>query len=301
MQPGLDLYQAFAVTVAEGSITAAAGVLGLSRPTLSRQLAALEARLGLALLHRSTRQVRPTPAGQRLYAQLQPLLADLARVEAGMQEERDEVTGLLRASVPPVIAPDIGRMVVGLLQEHPRLQVELLADIRWAELRADGVEVAVRAGRHPDPSLIQRRLGVSDVSAVASPGYLARHGAPADAAALAGGHRLLRGHSADGLPQRWWPLRDGGRLPVDGAFASNDQLVLREAALADGGIALLSEASSAPFLADGRLVRVLPGEVGTHLRLHAVFVRRTLQPARVRVFVEALARWYAAREGVYGA
>ena len=291
---------AFAVTLRHGTITAAAAELGLSRPTLSRHLAALERELGLALLHRSTRQVRATPAGRRLFEQIGPVLQDLARVEAGMVEERNQVSGLLRVSVPPVIAPEIGQLLMRLMDEHPQLHVELLADIRWAELRSDGVEVAVRAGRIQDPDLIHRWLGSGEVSAVASPAYLTRRGAPAALADLAA-HRVLRGHGPDGLPQRWWPLRAGGRVPVDGPFASNDQQVLLEAALGGGGIALVSEVISGPALASEKLQRVLPSVVGTRLNLHAVYARRSLQPARVKVFVNAAADWFGAQQSRYGA
>jgi len=292
-------YQLFVAIVEAGSITSAARALGVSRPTLSRRLSALEERLGLALLHRSTRRIAPTAAGQKLFERMRPLLADVARVEALVAEERDEVTGRLRVSVPPVIAPEVARVLVGLQRTHPRLAVDLQADIRWADLRSDRVDVALRAGRVEDPDLVQRRIGVADVSAVASPEYLARSGAPADVEALAQ-HTLLRGESPDGSAQASWPLRDGGRLPVDGTFVTNDQVSLREAALAGAGIALLSEVSSARALADGALVRVLPDRLGTQLRLHAVFARRTLQPARVRVFVDALVRWFDEREERFG-
>lgn len=290
----LGEHQLFLTTVERGSITAAADELGISRPTLSRKLASLEQRLGLALLHRTTRRLSLTPAGRRLYEELRPLLDEVSRVEAAITEERDEVSGRLRVSAPPVLGPELGRVLLDLQRTHPRLAVELVTDIRWAELRSDGIDVAVRAGRIQDRDLVHRRLGSADVSALASPGYLARHGTPATVEELAS-HRLLRGHAADGSPQRSWPLRDGGRLSVDGDFVSNDQRVLLEAALADGGVALLSEVSGGEALADGRLERVLPAEIGAELFLHAVFARRTLQPARLKVFVDALVTSFADR------
>lgn len=288
----LDHHLAFVRTVELGSITAAAESLGIARPTLSRQLAALEASLGLALLHRSTRSVSPTPAGLRLYEEAAPHISALAGVERRLLEERDTVSGLLRVAAPPVLGAPIGGLLIALQAEHPALRVELITDIRHADLRADGIEVAVRAGRVGDPDLVQRRLGRSWVSAVASPGYLRRHGAPTSLDALAG-HRLLRGFAADGQPQAWWPLLDGGRVAVGGSFACNDQAALLDAALAGGGIALLSAVTAAGPLGDGRLVAVLPLVLGTRLDLHAVFARRTLQPARVRAFVDALVAWAA--------
>jgi DNA-binding transcriptional LysR family regulator len=291
----LSHYQAFLRVVEVGSITAAAEGLGVSRPTLSRQLSAFERELGVALLHRSTREVRPTPAGRRLYERARPLLEELSRVDAAAREERDTVAGRLRVSAPPVLAPALSRLLVELRRQHPRLEVTLTADIRWAELRSDEAEVAVRAGRVNDPALIQRRLGSADISAVASPGYLERAGAPPSPEDLAA-HQLLRGFGPEGEPQESWPLRGGGWLPVGGAFACNDQLALLEAALAGGGIALLSEVTAGRALAAGRLVRVLPERVGAELTLRAVYARRTLQPARVRTFVDALVTWFARRE-----
>ncbi len=291
--PHLEHHLAFVRTVELGSITAAAKALGLARPTLSRQIAALEEALGLALLHRTTRSVTPTPAGQRLYAEAAPHVDALAGVERRLREERDTVSGRLRVSAPPVLGPPIAGLLIGLQAAHPALEVELITDIRHADLRAEGVEVAVRAGRVGDPDLVQRRLGRSWVSAVASPGYLESAGMP-EALDDLSRHRLLRGFAADGRPQRWWPLLDGGRVAVGGGFACNDQRALLDGALAGGGIALLSAVTASEPLGDGRLVAVLPLVLGTRLDVHAVFAQRTLLPARVRAFIDALVAWGAA-------
>jgi DNA-binding transcriptional LysR family regulator len=286
----LNLYRAFVASVDHGSITAAATLLGLTRPTLSRQLSALEDQVGFALLLRSTRRVQPTPAGRRLYARVQPMVRELEGVEAGLREERDDVSGVLRVSVPPVIAPDIGGALMDLARQHRRLRVELFADERWADLREDGVEIAVRAGRLKDPSLVRRKLGSRLVSAVASPSYLARHGHVASVDALAA-HVLLRGHGPDGAPQRWWPSRTGGRIPVDGGFVCNDQRTLVQLALEGHGISLASDVSAGRAVDEGLLQRVLPEHVGTQLLLHAVYNQSPRQPPRVRVALEALVRW----------
>lgn len=290
----LDHYQAFLRVAERGSITAAAKDLGVSRPTLSRQLSALEESLGLALLHRSTRSLTLTPSGRRLLEQLRPVMQALEGIETRLQEERDEATGLLRVSAPPVMAPALAPLFLELSQEHPALRLELQTSIRWAELRSDGVEVAIRAGRVRDPALICRRLGASEVFAVAAPSYLERRGAPSSLEELRE-HVLLRGHQPDGHPQRWWPLREGGGHPVDGAFSTNDQRALLELALSGGGVALLSEVSCGQALAEGRLARVLPQALGTTLALHVVYAQRKLQPARLRVFVDALIRWFDTR------
>ncbi len=278
------------LAVERGTITDAAAELGVSRPTLSRHLAALEERLGLALLHRTTRQVKVTPRGRRLYEELRPLLDGVDGIEARLQEERAEPVGWLRVSVPPIIATDILPSLEELRQAHPKLSVEMLGEVRWADLHADRVDVAVRAGRIGDASLVCRRLGARDVYAVASPGYLESHGTPSTASDLKA-HDLLRGHDPHGDVSTSWPSWKGGRIPVDGRFVSNDHRVLMEAALSGAGIALLSDVSAGRHVDAGRLVRVLPDEVGVELMLHAVFSRRTLQPASVRACIDALVRW----------
>lgn len=278
--------QAFVTAVDHGSITAAADELGLSRPTVSRRLSALEEDLGLALLHRTTRQVRPTPAGQKLYDRVRPVLQAL---DAGVEElvaERDGIVGRLVVSVPLVLVDEAARLVLALTREHPGLQVDLHAENRLTDLRAGQVEVALRAGRLDDPELVQRRLVTRDVRAVASPAYLDHHGRPNHPDELAH-HILLQGLHPDGRPRESWPLLDGGRVRVQGRFRTGDQRALREAALADGGIALLSEVGYADAVAGGRLEVVLPDHVGARLDLYVVLARRTLQPARVRAFVEA--------------
>lgn len=278
--------QAFVTAVDRGTITAAAEELGLSRPTVSRRLTALEADLGLALLHRTTRAVRPTPAGQKLYDRVRPLLAAL---DAGVEElvaERDGILGRLVVSVPLVMVDEVARLTVALTRDHPGLQVDLRAENHLSDLRGGAVEVALRAGRLDDPDLVQRRLITRDVRAVASPTYLDVAGRPTRPEDLAH-HAILQGLHPDGRPRSSWPLCDGGRVEVRGRFRTADQRALREAALADGGIALLSEVGYADAVAEGQLEVVLPHAVGTRIDLYVVLARRTLQPARVRAFVEA--------------
>ena len=286
----LNAYRAFVLAVEHGTITDAAEVLGLSRPTVSRQLSALEDRLGVALLHRTTRAVRPTPRGATLYAELRPLIDGVVGVEQRLEHERAEPSGWLRVSVPPVIAVDIYATFAQLQADHPGLSVELVADVRRADLVAERIDVAVRAGGVGDPSLVQRKLGTRRVYAVASPDYLGRHGMPTSIEALAE-HRLLRSHDAEGHPLTSWPTRGGGRVAVDGPFVCNDPRVLLRAALDGAGIALLSDVSARPHVESGRLCEVLPERIGVRLMLHAVFARRTLQPAAVRACIDALVAW----------
>lgn len=286
----LNAYRAFVLAVEHGTITDAAAVLGVSRPTLSRQLAGLEDSLGVALLHRTTRRVRATPRGQRLYDELRPLIDGMVGIDAALHEERAEPVGWLRVSVPPIIAPDILPTFQQLQAKHPKLCVELVADVRRADIVSERIDVAVRAGAVGDPSLVQRRLGTRDVYAVASPAYLERAGVPGSLDDLSS-HALLRSHTPEGAPQTSWPTRGGGRVAVTGRFVCNAPRVLLDAALGGAGIALLSDVSAGPQVEAGRLTKVLPDSLGVQLVLHAVFARRQLQPAAVRACIDALVAW----------
>nr|WP_269744753.1 LysR family transcriptional regulator [Plesiocystis pacifica] len=274
------------------SISEAAKRLGVSRPALSRRLSALEQQLGLALLHRTTREVRPTAAGRRLVARVAPLFAELDAVKAELAAERDEVVGRLTVSVPPPIANEVGALVARLQDEHPKLEVALSADAMEADLRAGDIEVALRAGTLTDADLVCRYLTRRPVRAVASPAYLARAGALAGVDDLSA-RRLLLNAGRDGAPNRRWPLLSGGWVEVSGCLASNSQQAVLSACLRGGGVALLSEVSYGPPLARGELELVLPELVGASLTLHAVTAQRTLQPARVRAFIDAAARWFS--------
>lgn len=286
----LNLYRAFVASVERKSITAAATDLGLSRPTLSRQLSALEEALGLALLLRTTRKVEPTPAGRTLYARVAPIVRELESAEAGLAEERDAVSGVLRVSVPPVVAAEIGAVLLTLRAQHPRLEIELLADERWANLRGDGVEIAVRAGRLADTQLVRRKLGAREIGAYASSAYLARRGRPTSIESLAT-HAILRGTDAHGAPQPSWPARGGGRIAIPAGFTCNDQRTLVAMVLDGRGIAVISDVSAAGPVAEGILEPVLPDRIGAELALYALSHARKKQPARVRVALEALERW----------
>jgi DNA-binding transcriptional LysR family regulator len=280
-------YEAFAAVVRTGNVTTAARELKIPRPTLSRRLARLEADLGVALLHRTTRRVNPTPAGQRLYEGLEPLLAGLDALERAVREEADAVTGTVRISVLPLLASALGPLCHRLHGAHPELTIEVVANVRLVDLRSEGFDIAIWAGDIRDPGLVARRLLVGHVGLVAAPGYLERRGSPRSVDDLAA-HDLLRGHSASGRARSRWPLFDGGHVPIDGRLVSDDHSLLRAAALQGLGITLLPDLNVADDLAEGRLVRVLERSVGTEAVVWVVVARRSLMPARVRAVLDAV-------------
>jgi len=276
----LDVYEAFVQVVEQGSVSAAARVLGVPRPTISRRVARLEERLGERLVRRGAREVTVTRVGRALYQRVRGPLEQLAAAEREVLDRSDAPRGLLRVAVPPALTSALAPLWAELRDRYPEIELEVLSETRFVELTDEGCDVALRGGTTSNPDLVQRRLMTSQVRLWASPEYLDRFGVPRTVADLAD-HRLLRGYTSRNEPQKRWPLRDGGSFAVGGYFASNDTSQLRSACSAGMGIALLSELPPVP----PSLVPLLP-DVGLTLHLHAVYPERALLPPRVRAFID---------------
>jgi DNA-binding transcriptional LysR family regulator len=287
MRSEMQHYEAFVAVVRRGNITLAAHELRQPRATVSRSLARLEADLAVALVTRTTRRVVPTAAGQRLYERVAPLLDEWTAMEQEAREDAREVRGAVRVSVLPLLAPALASVCGALAKDHPGLRIEVVANVRLVDLRSEGFDVAIWAGDVRDPDLVCRRLAVGQVGLFATPAYLSRRGVPAGPEQLAE-HDLLRGHNSRNQPRTWWPLRSGGRVRVDGAFVTNDHVLLKAAALQGQGIALLAYHDVRDAVAEGRLVPVLAAEVGNTAVAWVVIAQRALIPMRLRTFLEAI-------------
>lgn len=289
--PTLSAYKAFLAVLDAGSVSGAARVLGAPRPTLSRRLHELEGHLGVRLLHRSPAGVQPTRAGEVLADQLRPWLRALRDAEATVRRMDDVPRGLLRVSAPPPIVSQLGPLLADYLARCPEVEVEVLSAQRFVDLRVDQIDVAIRGGTLRDPSMVTRRLRALDVLAVASPSFVAQRGPFTEARQL---ERVpcLRAHDPNGHSQGRWPLRAGGHVKVSGPLMTNDRVLLREAAVAGIGVALLTRAQATEQLAQGTLVEVLGDQVGAEVGLHAVYAEREFLPARVRLFVDAVVAWF---------
>jgi DNA-binding transcriptional LysR family regulator len=282
--------------VEAGSVSEAARRLGLPRPTLSRQLSRLEEDLGVALLLRTTRKVCTTASGQRLYDRVAPLLTELDEAEQETRSESQEVRGLVRVSALPLVAAPLSRVCIALKHAHPGLRVEVVANVHLVDLRSEGFDVALWAGDLRDPDLISRPVAVGNVGLVAAGTYLAEHGTPDSVDALAQ-HTLLTGHNLSGHPRTWWPRRDGTRFRIRPGFVSDHYGLLKQATIEGMGIAMLSDLNCREAIDDGRLLRVLPEIVGYAATLQVVFPRRSLMPARLRVFLDALFQHFEVSPG----
>jgi len=280
MDPDYDLFLAI---VAAGSIAAAARGGTLSSASLSKRLAGLERRLGVRLLHRTTRRMVLTPAGESLYRDLLAISAALREAEARITGAQDLPTGPLRITAPTSfgrlhLAPALAQF----LALHPGVALELDLSDDFVDLLTSRYDVALRITARVEGALVAHRLAANRRVLCAAPAYLARRGAPARLGDLAR-HDLL---AAEG--QMPWPL-DGPDGPTSyagvSAVRTNSSEVVREMALGGRGIALRSLWDSAPALASGALVRVLPDWEGS--RGAAVLLVHPPSP-RVPAVVRAL-------------
>ncbi|HEX7080417.1 MAG TPA: LysR family transcriptional regulator [Gammaproteobacteria bacterium] len=282
------------VRIAEmGSITAAARSLDVSLSVASQRLKRLEQRLGVRLLHRTTRRLKLTPEGAALLEQGRPLLEDLDALTAGLGRAGREISGTLRVTMSAAF----GRLYVSprlprFLARHPALNVHMVVADQMLDLAREGLDLAIRVGTLEDSSLVSRKIASNRRVLCASPGYLRRHGTPKTPDALAR-HTCLVLVGSKGPIDRW-TLRDAdGRehvVQVRGRLQSNFGEVIRDAALAGEGIALLSTWHVCDDLRTGRLRIVLPGYSLPESGIYAVMPQRRLVLPRVRAFVDYLAK-----------
>jgi len=282
--PSLDRLHEFAAIVDAGSVSEAARALELPRTSLSRRLSALESDLGVRLMHRQTRRLVLTPAGEELYRRARRVVAEADAAWASLRQLDGAPRGSLRVSVPDSRMAGAG-LFVEFAEAFPEVRLEVSVTPRHVDLVADGVDVAIRFGPVTNESLIVRHLWSTRSLPVASPDYLERRGVPTSATALID-HDCIVGFGGGRAPDRTWPLLEGGSIPVSARFASSG-IDLRIAAVEAGlGIGLLPYGPVTRHLAEGTLVAVLDDIVGVETPLNLVFVDREFMPPRIRLFID---------------
>ena len=259
-RPALSDLAAFAAIVSHRSFRKAADELGVAPSTLSHMMRTLEANMSVRLLHRTTRSVSPTEAGERLVARLQPLLRDLDLALAEVDDFRDSPGGTLRINTSEIAARLLLQQAVPtFLTRHPQMKLDLVTEGRLVDIVADGYDAGIRLGE----AVPQDMIGVSfggpvRFLAVASPGYLAKHKKPKTPDDLKQ-HECVRFRLASGKMFRWEFARRAQEITVDvpGALTLDHAELMAEAAANGLGIAYISAHSAAPWIARGDLVTVL--------------------------------------------
>lgn len=281
----------FVSTVEEGSLAAAARRFGLSPAMAGKHVSALETALNARLLHRTTRRLSLTEAGQAYYRHSKRILEEFDEANREAGDAHGSPRGLLKIAAPVTFsALHLGDVVGRFLDGHPNVSVEFLLSDQFVDLIDEGVDLAIRIGRLPDSDLVARRLAPCRMVACASPAYLARHGAPKRPEDLGVRSRLaFKGALSAGD----WTFTDadGHAHVVEGPvrlFANNMQLLL-SAVLSGAGIAYGPTFVFGQHLKGGELVNVLPNYSTTELAIHAVYPASRHVPLKARRFSEFLA------------
>ncbi len=256
----LNHVRLFVEVVDRGTFTAAATALGLPKSSVSRGVAALEAQLGVTLLHRTTRRVTLTDAGRDYADHARNALHELDEAGDRVGSAADEAHGLVRMTAPPDLSGGgmIAQILARFLLAHPRVQLDVVLTGRAVDLVAEGIDLAVRAGRLADSSLIARRVAGSVARLYAAPAYLARRGRPRRIEDLARHDCLL--HRASGSSARWTleGPRGARTVEVRGALSCDELSLLVDGARHGIGIALLPDGAATRAVEEGALVPLLP-------------------------------------------
>ena len=277
----------FVAVASEGGFAAAARKLGSSPPAVTRGIAALEARLGTSLFHRSTRAVALTDAGVAFLEQARRILADLAGAERELRGAEAEPRGQLHLTAPVMFGRLHVLPVVGdLMAQHRELMVRMMLIDRNVRIVEEGIDVAVRIGPLADSTLKAVRIGWVRQMLVASPAYLARRGAPASVADLAE-HDLI-GAMGPRATTEWQLASTRWRLDPRPRLVMNTVDGLLAAAEAGQGIANLLSYQVAEALDEGRLISLLADEQPPALPVHLLFEPSRAGLPAVRLFIAAM-------------
>lgn len=281
--------ETFIKAVELGSIRKAAAALSVSPQAASQTLAQLEQRLGVRLLHRTTRSIALTEEGRQFLESAQPALAALERAVEQVRTAKDEIAGPLRIAAPKssflqVLWP----LVDEFCSIHPDVRPDLHLDDRIGNWVEERVDVGFRIGGQPQEGLVARRLFAVQLMVCAAPAYIARHGAPDSIDQLAAHRCSVFRHPGTGRVFPWVLQVDGELISWDMQpfLSTNDVEIETEAVLSGHAIGLLSNLAAAHHIRSGRLVPLLTRFATDHLDVHVYYGSRAAQPSRVRAFID---------------
>jgi len=283
----LQAMEMFVRVVETGSFSKAAAEFNTTQPTVTKQVAATEARLNVRLLNRNTRGVSLTESGALYYEKCKTIVRETQEAERIVQLREGETQGLLR------IGTSVGfgrRVVVPLalefMRRHPLAQIDLSVEDRYVDMIAQGIDVAIRLGKLADSSLGARFLGVNPWVMVAAPAYLKAHGTPRRAQDLSAHVSLIYSSVVgDDVWRMHTPKGQPVTVPVTARFRSNNVTAVLAATREGMGIAMMPRYVASASLALGDVVEVLADHALAEQEIHAVFPSPRLVPGKVLSFL----------------
>ncbi len=289
----MDRLTSMAVFVAAadaGSLTSAARQFGLSASMAGKHVSAIEADLNVRLMQRSTRRLSLTDVGQAYYARCKRILEEYDDANREASDAQQTVRGVLRVAAPVTFgAMHMGDVVARYLADHPDVMVEIKLSDRYADLLAEGIDVAIRIGRLQDSDLVARRLAPCHMVLCASPSYLARHGVPKNVHDIEQAPRLA---FSEAVSAGDWTVTDpqGHAHVIAGPvrMTANNMQMLLAAALTGAGVTYGPSFVFGQYIATGALVALLPDHRTSDLAIHAVYPTARHVSLKLRRFIDHL-------------
>ena len=290
----LDGIAVFVKVVQAGSFSQAAKLLNMPNSTVSAKVAALEKRLGVTLLQRTTRRLHLTEPGAGYFRRCLQALEGLQAAESELESERSETKGVLRLTAPV----ELGRSALPpvldvLMKRHPAIEIDLIITNRLVDLVAENIDVAVRAGPLKDSGLIAKRFVLGQFGLWASPSYLKNNSVPRNPDELKE-HDCLRFAPFTGRKLQLTNGRERAQIALAGRITADDFEALRALAVLGWGIALLPSFLCAEEVKERKLVSVLPNWRGDSVTISVVYPAQRFVSPKIRAFITAAEELWSA-------
>jgi DNA-binding transcriptional LysR family regulator len=281
---------AFVAVIEQGGFAAAARSLGSSRSQVNRAVMALEEHLGTTLLHRTTRSVAPTVAGEAFYSRATAILSDLSDAEEAIRNEGDEPKGDIRINAPMSFGVrKLGKVLAAFIERHPAIRMQLTLSDSFLDPVSEGFDLTIRIHEPSDTlALIEHVLAPAPRYLVAAPNFVAQHGELRTAGDLATVPCLHYGGLATGAVWRLKGPQGWRNVTVNGVLCGNNADVLCDLAIAGRGVALVPTFIAGDALTTGQLVRVLPDHEPASLSLCLIYTPARYLSRRFRLLIEFL-------------
>ncbi|WP_033076133.1 LysR family transcriptional regulator [Thalassotalea sp. ND16A] len=288
----------FALVVEANSFNKAAKVAGISTPALSKKITKLESELGVQLLHRTTRRLSLTEAGEILYQHAATINKQVNEAIGSVSSFSEQLSGTIKISVPTISGElFLAECIAQFCQQYPDINVEVRLENEFVDLVKEGLDLVVRTGILEDSSLIAKPLIESHWIVCCAPKYIEQHGQPDSIEDLVKHNCLAYTYQAKGATD--WRFTHNGNpesVKISGSFATNNSQALRKAALAGYGIVYVPRCSVYEDLEKGDLREILTAYQARSLGVYAVYPYTRYLPNKIRLLIEHIKQGYQQRQ-----
>ncbi|MBB1336357.1 LysR family transcriptional regulator [Pseudoalteromonas sp. SR44-2] len=288
----LTTMKTFLAVVQEGSFSKAADKLDISPQLVSKYISALEDNLRTRLLHRTTRKVSVTEAGNQYYQRCQQVIIDIEDMENSLNNLSESVSGVLSISAPMSFGTKhLAGLLVDFQKQYPNLKLDLRLTDQYVDIVEQGIDIALRIGVLKNSTLIAKKIAPIRLAVFASPDYLERHGTPQTLLDLQS-HNYLRYSHSEPTKRLFGVNELKSELKLESNFVANNGDLLLNTAIAGGGIAMQPTFIAGEALAQSKVVRILNDYEPEPMGLYMVYANRQFLPSKVRAFVDFANGYY---------